>query len=183
MDISTSMRRLMLLRHAKSAWNTPGLADVDRPLNARGREAAPRMGTYMMGQGLVPDLAVVSAAKRTRETWALVAPAFGTDIATTFEPAIYEAAPQTLMSVARATSPAVRTLLMVGHNPGMETLAALLVAGGAMAGGAAFLPKFPTAALAVIDLDVTSWAEVGHGKGALERFVTPKSIGAVSEDE
>ena len=174
------MRRLMLLRHAKSDWST-AMADMDRPLAARGREAAPRMGAYLKEESLLPDLALVSAASRTRETWDLVRPFLDMD-AVRFEPQIYEAPAVRLYNLLREVEPAVRTLLMIGHNPGFQELAKMLVGHGDRYAMARLVQKFPTAGLAVIDFDVENWADVEPQGGRLDRFVTPKSLGADEDD-
>jgi len=168
------MRRLMLLRHAKSDWPA-GVADFERPLAARGREAAPLMARYMAEEGLIPDLALVSPAKRTRETWGLLAPALG-DVAVKSEPRIYNASVGELLSLVTAIDEEVETALFVGHNPGMAELTLLLSGAGDRRALTAVQRKYPTAALSVIGLE-DSWAEVAPFKGRLERFVTPKSLG------
>jgi len=166
------MRRLMLLRHAKSDWPT-GVEDHERPLGKRGRRDAPRMGEAMRERGFVPALALVSTAKRTRQTWDLVKPALGA-VPERFEKAIYEAEPEAILEVIRATPAAVPSLLLVGHNPGLELTAAFLAADGperrALAG------KFPTAALAVIDFAGESWHDIGQGQGTLTLFLTPAGL-------
>jgi len=174
------MRRLMLLRHAKSDWPA-GMADLDRPLAPRGREAAPRMGAYLAEEGLLPDLVLVSPARRTQETFDLVAPHVGDPDSRT-EPRIYEAPAERLLEVVRETPGAVRTLLLVGHNPGSEDLARRLVGHGDRYAFARLNQKYPTAGLAVIDFAVEEWREVAPRGGRLDRFVTPKTIGA-GEDE
>lgn len=170
------MRRLILLRHAKSDW-PEGMADVDRPLSGRGRKAAPRMAAYMASEHLVPDLAVVSPALRARETWELVAPALGEAVPTQREPRIYEAPANAILEVVRETAATVRTLFLVGHNPGFSDLARLLVGHGDRYAYARLTHKFPTAGLAVVDFDVEDWSEVAERGGRLDRFVTPKSLG------
>ena len=174
------MRRLILLRHAKSDW-PPGLADLDRPLDARGSEAAPRMARYMADEGLLPDLALVSPARRTRQTWDLVGPALG-DVPMRTEARIYEAPAERLLEVVRETGEEVRGLLLVGHNPGFEELAARLVGHGDRYAFARMREKFPTAALAVIDFAVEDWADIAIRGGRLDRFITPKALGGVDED-
>ncbi len=174
------MRRLMLLRHAKSDWPA-GLPDLDRPLAPRGREAAPRMGAYLAAEGLLPDLALVSPARRTRETFALVEPHLGSPESRT-EPRIYEAPAERLLEVVREAPPEALALLLVGHNPGFEDLARRLVGHGDRYAFARMSAKFPTAGLAVIDFAVEDWREVAPRGGRLDRFVTPKAIGA-GEDE
>jgi phosphohistidine phosphatase len=168
------MRRLMLLRHAKSDWPA-GVVDFERPLAPRGCEAAPLMARYMAAEGLIPDLALVSPARRTRETWGLVAPALG-DVAMKSEPRIYNASVDGLLSLIAEIDEDVRTVLVVGHNPGMAELTLLLSGAGDRRALNAIQRKYPTAALSVVRLE-GDWADVAPFKGRLERFVTPKSLG------
>ncbi len=175
------MRRLMLLRHAKSAWPA-GTADLDRPLAPRGREAAPRIGRYLADEGLVADLVLVSPARRAQETWNLVRGS-ATDAEVRTEPRIYEAPPGRLLEVVQEVDPGVRTLLLVGHNPGFEGLAKLLVGHGDRYAFARLAQKYPTAGLAVLDFSVDSWREVEPRAGCLDRFVTPKTLGAEADDD
>ncbi len=174
------MRRLMLLRHAKSAHPSGG-SDIDRPLAPRGREAAPRIGAYLREEGLFPDLALVSSARRTRETWELVRAALG-EVEARIEPRIYEAQAERLLAVVREVGPEVRSLLMIGHNPGFSDLAQWLIGGGDRHAFARLSRKYPTAGLAVIDFPVDSWARVDGRGGRLDRFVTPKTLGADEDD-
>ncbi|MBS7546075.1 SixA phosphatase family protein [Ancylobacter oerskovii] len=165
------MLRLMLFRHTKSDWPA-GVADRERPLAARGRKAAPIMGNYMVSTGLTPSQVLVSPARRTLETWAAASDSWASPPPTTYEEAIYEAASEMLLDVIRrrgTDSP----LMLVGHNPGLESLTARLV----VSAERVRLPvKFPTGGLAVIDLPGESWAAVSPGTGTLERFVTPRGV-------
>jgi phosphohistidine phosphatase len=170
------MRRLMLLRHAKSDWGTPGLRDHDRPLNARGREAAPKMGAYMVRHALIPDLIVASTAKRVTETLALLLPAFEAPPMTSDEPRVYEASAKSLLSLAKETPRATHSLLVVGHNPGLAEFAALLIASGEVEARQQLIEKFPTAALAVIDFPLDDWEKLHPHSGRLDRFVTPRAL-------
>ena len=172
------MRRLILLRHAKSDW-PDGVADPDRPLAPRGQEAAPKMAAYLAAEGLVPDRVLVSPARRTRETWDLVRPSLG-DVPDETVPQIYEAPVSRLLDVVHGIPDDVATALMIGHNPGFQDLARLLGKPGEAR--RTLTKKYPTAAVAVIDLPVESWAKVEAGEGTIERFVTPKSLGH-GEDE
>jgi phosphohistidine phosphatase len=174
------MRRLLRLRHAKSA-SPAGTADADRPLAERGRDAAPRMGAYIADQGLAPDLALVSPARRARETWDLASPRLR-DVPTRLEPRLYEATPARLLAVIGEVEASVRTLLLVGHNPSFEDLARQLAGEGDRDALARMARKYPTAGLAVLDLPVETWAEAASGSGRLHRLVTPKSLGH-GEDE
>src|SRR6218665_2058758 len=170
------MRRLMLLRHAKSNWPA-GVADRDRPLATRGREAAPLMGRYLADELLLPDLVLISPALRTAETWKLVAPMLPEKPATHVEPRIYEAPADRLLEVVQEVETEVRTLLMVGHNPGFEDLAARLAGHGDRYAQARMAQKYPTCGLAVLDFAVEDWRDVAARGGRLDRFVTPGSLG------
>ncbi|MBB2687556.1 UNVERIFIED_ORG: phosphohistidine phosphatase [Rhizobium etli] len=168
--------RLILLRHAKSAWPN-GVADRERPLAGRGRKAAPVIGTYMAREKLIPDLALVSPARRAQETWKLIRQALSKKVSDRESADIYEVSAERILDVIRAVEPDIRTLLIVGHNPGMENAASLIVADGDAAAVGRMREKFPTAGLAVIDLDLGGWDEIAAGTGYLERFVTPRSLG------
>src|SRR4051812_16076748 len=168
------MHRLMLLRHAKTD-RPAGVRDVDRPLARRGRRASPRMGAYLAEAGLIPDLALVSPAQRAGQTWDLAKPPLGA-VPEQSEPRLYEASVETLLAIVRETDPGVKTLLMVGHNPGFEKLAVHLVGEGEAAARARLADKFPTAAVAVIDFAIEDWRAVAPGSGRLERFVTPRAL-------
>jgi phosphohistidine phosphatase len=174
------MRRLMLLRHAKAA-PADGTADIDRPLVERGRQALPRVAAHLADEQLIPDLAVVSTARRARETWDVVAPTLG-DVPARFEPRIYEAPADRILKVVREVESQVRTLLMVGHNPGFEDLAKLLIGHGDRYAFARMARRYPTAGLAVLDFAAEDWGEVKPGTGRLDRFVTPKSLGQDEDD-
>jgi phosphohistidine phosphatase len=172
------MRRLMLLRHAKSDWTAPGARDHDRPLSTRGREAPPKMGAYMARHALVPDLIVASTAARVTETLALLLPAFKTPPKTVPDARLYEAEADALLGVIKETPHAVHSLLLVGHNPALAELASLLMAAGDVEARARLIEKFPTTALAVIDFPLDDWGKI-HGKsGRLDRFVVPKTLDA-----
>lgn len=166
----------MLLRHAKSNWPA-GVADRERPLAARGREAAPAMGRYLAEELLLPDLVLISPARRTVETWELVRPMLPERPPSHVEPRIYEAAPDALLRVAQEAEPAVRTLLMIGHNPGFEEIAARLAGHGDRYAAARMAQKYPTCGLAVLDFSIEDWRDLAARGGRLERFVTPASIG------
>ncbi|MBX4871237.1 SixA phosphatase family protein [Rhizobium bangladeshense] len=168
--------RLILLRHAKSAW-PDGVPDRERPLADRGRKAAPVIGTYMAREKLIPDLALVSPARRAQETWKLIRRAFSKKVSEHETADIYEVSAERILDVIRAVEPDIRTLLIVGHNPGMANAASLIVADGDADAVGRMREKFPTAGLAAIDLDLDGWDEIAPGTGYLERFVTPRSLG------
>lgn len=176
------MHRLMLLRHAKSSWDDPGQADRDRPLNARGCEAAAAIGRYIAANGLVPDLVLCSPALRTRQTWLLACKGRKTleSAHITFEGGLYERDGEDILRVMREVQGEPSQLLIVGHNPGLEELADILVASGEARALERLDRKFPTGALAVIALDISDWAKAEPGTGRLERFVTPKTLDAAN---
>lgn len=174
------MRRLLLLRHAKSDWSA-GAPDLDRPLNARGRRAAPRMGAYLAAEGLRPEHVMVSPARRTLETWERMRDAFpGIEPETVSS--IYEAPAARLLDAVRSAPDTAASLLLVGHNPGLESLAAFLVGSGSSRARAAIGERFPTAALAVIAFEVATWSGIGEAGGRLERFETPKRLSNAHQD-
>ncbi|MBY5866487.1 SixA phosphatase family protein [Rhizobium leguminosarum] len=168
--------RLILLRHAKSAW-PDGVADRERPLADRGRKAAPVIGAYMLREKLIPDLALVSPARRAQETWKLVRGVLSKKVSEREAADIYEVSAERILDVIRTVEPGIRTLLIVGHNPGMENAASLIVADGDADAVGRMREKFPTAGLAVIDLDLDGWDEIAAGTGYLEGFVTPRTLG------
>lgn len=170
------MRRLILLRHAKSDWSSPGANDHDRTLAERGRKAAPRIGAYLADHAPAPDCVLVSTARRTRETWGLVAEAFARPPQASFDERLYGADPQTILAVIRETAPACRTLLVIAHNPGLHEVAGLLAQDGCEEALGRLAAKFPTAALACIDLPIEDWADLRPGIGRLAAFVTPRLL-------
>lgn len=175
------MRRLMLLRHAKTERAEPGERDRDRKLTKRGRTDAPVIGAYMAHHGFVPDVAMVSTAARAQETWALVADKFPKAPPRLNEERIYNASADTLIGVIGGAAPTAQTLLVVGHNPGLHDLAMQLIAAGDVEMREQLGEKLPTSGLAVIDLPFDEWLLVHPQCGRLERFVSPRMIGAATE--
>lgn len=168
------MKRLLLLRHAKSSWDDPALADFDRPLASRGRKAAECMGRELAARNWLPQLALVSPAARTRETWELVA--LPGSVATDFPNTLYDAAAEDVLSEIQRTPKAVKTLLVLGHNPGLEDLAILIAGENSEAKALQRLrKKFPTAALACFDYH-GKWAELGFADARLTHVLRPKDL-------
>jgi phosphohistidine phosphatase len=201
------MRRLMLLRHAKSD-RPPGIQDHDRPLNRRGREEAPLIGTYLAHNALLPEGVLCSTATRTRETWDLVAGAVVAACAelnhrapssqeaagasrktkmsprrppVDFEVRLYEATPQAILGLLRETASKVHSLLVIGHNPGLQEAALMLIAAGDVDARERLHEKFPTSGLAVIDFAFDDWTQLHVRSGRLDRFVSPRQL-AVEPD-
>lgn len=160
-------RRLILMRHAKSDWGSPAIADHARPLNARGRRNAPAMGDWLRQHGYLPETALVSTARRTRETWQ----GLGLRAKPRFSDALYHAAPEDMLAELRNAHGAC--VLLLGHNPGIAELAAALVA------DAPDHPRFhdyPTCATLVADFPIRAWDALRAGTGAVLAFVTPHDL-------
>jgi len=159
------MKRLLLMRHAKSSWDNSDLADFDRPLNDRGEAAAPFMGELIAGRGLAPEEIVSSPAKRALQTATLVKESGGIEAPIRLDERIYEAGAQTLKQVASEFRDELDIMMMIGHNPGFEGFVSFLTGKQ---------ESMPTAALAVIDLDIDNWSDVKNGEGDLIEVIRPK---------
>ena len=174
------MRRLLLLRHAKTERAAPGESDRDRKLTARGRADAPIIGAYMVRHRLVPDLVLVSPATRAQETWTLVAASFTKELRVAKDERIYNAGPETLVGLIREAGEA-RTLLVVGHNPGLQELGVQLIASGARQARESLSEKLPTSGLVVIEFAFDDWSRLHANAGRLERFVSPRLIAEATD--
>jgi phosphohistidine phosphatase len=170
------MRTLLLLRHAKSSWDDPHLDDFERPLARRGRRAAPAIAEYMREAGLIPDRVLCSPARRTAETWELVSEHLGDAAPVDFDRSIYMGAPSGLLALLRSQSDRARTILIVGHNPGIGELAVRMSGHGDAQARALMRAKYPTAALAEIAFLEETWHDLDWGTGALRRFVRPRDL-------
>lgn len=162
---------LILMRHAKSDWDDPTQDDFDRPLNGRGRKSAPAIAGWLVEKGYLPDVVLVSGARRTLETWERMASRMPETAEMQSAPALYLAEPQVILDVLRSQSQP--TVMMIGHNPGFAMLAS------ALSDKHAQHPKFgqyPTAATAVFTFEATEWSQVGPGTGTLIDFVVPRDL-------
>ena len=159
------MKRLILMRHAKSDWNHPGLADHDRPLNKRGRKAAPAMGAWLTAEGYAPDLALVSSAARTQETFWLS----GLACLSQVEPRLYNARAETILQAIQGADEAATTLIVIAHQPGIQEAANRLLPEWE-------IDEYPTAKTAVLSFDAPSWFEIGWGDGRLLTEMAPKQL-------
>jgi phosphohistidine phosphatase len=166
------MVTILLLRHAKSRWDEPGVADHDRGLAPRGLRAAPRMGRWAKANTALPDRVLCSTAKRAAETARLFLDAAGIDPPVESVAQIYEASAATLLQLVQAQAGTGR-MLLVGHDPGIHDLALMLAGQGV---DARLDAKFPTAALAVIGFDAAGFDGVRPGEGRLAAFVRPKDL-------
>jgi phosphohistidine phosphatase len=171
------MRRLILFRHAKAAAGAPGQGDVDRPLDARGRDDAMAMGVILADAGVIPNLVLLSPSVRTRETWDLAAPALGC-VPVKIATAIYDAAPEDILAELRAVDGEAYTVMVVGHNPGLQELSVeLLITGRAPPREVERIEAgFPTAAAAVFRLGE-------DGRATLEGVLHPRNASRFKPDE
>lgn len=168
------MKTLVVLRHAKSSWDDPSLDDHDRPLARRGRKALPLLARRLEEAGPTPDLVVCSSAQRARETLAGVQASLG-DVAVRVEPELYMAGTDELIDRLRTLPAEAATVMLVGHNPGLQALILELAATGDQL--ERVRGKFPTGGLATIELDVETWQDVAPGTGRLVALVTPRELG------
>lgn len=167
-------RQLLLLRHAKSSWDDPSLADHDRPLSKRGRKAAAAMSEAIHARGLAPDRALVSTALRACQTWEALAPWPQTP-PFAFVRELYHAPPTAMLDLLRRFDDPVRSVLLVGHNPGLMELAILLIGSDDSVAARKLVSRYPTGALALFETD-SPWGELGPGSATLKDFVVPKEI-------
>ena len=168
------MKRLLLIRHGKSSWDDPALADHERPLAPRGRKAAERIAEHLGGGSDASiDLVLCSSARRTRETLELLSPWLG-DAKVIVEDRLYGASVPDLIERLHDVPDEVGSLAVIGHNPGIQDLTIDLAREGPHVERA--LKKFPTAAVAVLEFD-TPWAEIGAGGARLVSFTVPKDLG------
>ena len=164
--------RLVLMRHAKSDWSTPAAQDHDRPLNKRGRSAATAVGLWLGTRGYMPDLVLCSAARRTRETCALVLQAMGSDARTRFLEGLYLASGEAMFQTLAGVTDA-RCVMLIAHNPGTAVLAS------ALAHTPPRHPRFadyPTAATTVLEFDAPGWNRIQARGGRVLDFVIPRDL-------
>jgi phosphohistidine phosphatase len=166
------VRTLYLLRHAKSSWDDPALADHERPLAPRGRRDAKRIAEHLSTSGIDPELVLCSSAARTRETLELVKPALGGPTVR-FEADLYGASCDELLARLRLVPSEVASVMVIGHNPGIQELAVALASGGDELERVE--AKFPTTALATFTLQ-QSWNRLAPGGALLEAYVVPKQL-------
>ena len=168
------MKRLWLLRHAKSSWDDPGLPDPDRPLAPRGRRAAELLAAHLAASDLRPGVVLCSSSLRTRQTLAAILPALGDALQIRIERELYGAGAAQLLERLQRLPDRVSSAMLIGHNPGIQDLALALAAGGPVLAG--LEDKFPTGALATLEVDVERWRDLDHGTATATALVTPRSL-------
>ena len=172
--------RLMLLRHAKSEKAEAGEVDWERHLNARGQSDAPLVGAYMAHHGLIPDLALISASVRTRETWERIVGELPSRPREKFEERLYNASRAAILAVIKEVAPKVGTLMLLGHNPGVHDVARQLIASGDVEARERLNEGLPTSGLVVIDFAGDDWRKLHAHGGRLMHFITPRSLAAAA---
>lgn len=170
------MKILTLLRHAKSTWDDPVTRDFDRPLNPRGRRAARAVGAEMKAQELRFDRVVASPAVRVVETLEEVAAGYGQPLDPAYDERVYLASTATLLDIVRSNDAGVGRLLLVGHNPGLESLVLLLTRDDGSPRRAQVEVKYPTGTVAEIIFDLERWDQIAGNKGLLQRLILPREL-------
>jgi phosphohistidine phosphatase len=168
------MRTLYLLRHAKSSWSNPSLPDQERSLAERGRRDAKRIAKHLARIGIEPALVLCSSAERTRETLELVRPALGPTSRVSLEAELYAASSAELLERIRSVDQEVASVMVIGHNPGLQDLALFLASAGAEL--ERLTAKFPTAALATLTIPKIPWRQLSRGDAVLAAYVVPKQL-------
>lgn len=170
------MKKVILLRHAKSSWDDPDLDDHDRPLNERGRRAAPVSAAWLAGRGHRPDTVLCSSAERARETFALAREALGNPPEPEPERGLYHAMPARMRDRLAALDGACEVAMLIGHEPGIGALTRKLSDGRARPRCARAFQHFPTAAAAVLEFDIADWSALAYGIGRFVDFAVPREL-------
>ena len=174
---TVGMLRLILMRHAKSAWDDPLLADFDRGLNERGLAAAPQMARYLVEDlGLEPDRILCSTARRTRETLAGCLPFFRREQDILLLDRIYHASEESYVDLIRQNGGTAQTLMLIGHNPAIQNTALDLTEQASAATLHDVREKYPTASIAVLEFREEAWHDIHPAKGFLTRFARPRDL-------
>lgn len=169
------MKRLYFLRHAKSDWKNADFSDHDRPLNKRGRRACIKMAQVFENLGVSPDIVLCSTAERTRETAKRIMKTGAFNWNIQYEKALYGASADTILSQIRALPDAYQSVLIIGHNPGIEYVVTGLARDESTDGMLARISrKYPTGALACLEFETNAFSDISVHSGTLNHFVKPK---------
>lgn len=171
-DEDARRRTVILLRHGKSSWSDPSLADIDRPLARRGERAAKRVARHMRQEKIRPGLVLCSPSLRTRQTLDAITSSLNEDCAVELVPELYAAPRRELLACLRSLPDSVASVLVIGHNPGLQDLALFLAVRGADLSRLA--EKLPTGALATLALFSSRWATLSEGDAELVDYFVPR---------
>jgi phosphohistidine phosphatase len=174
------MKRLCLLRHAKSDWSDPASDDFNRALNPRGEKAADFMADYIANSPYRPDAVICSTAKRATQTFAPIGKRLGKSVPVKFRDELYHAMPDVMLDEIHAAPDEARTLLVVAHNPGLVLLAMALAEDADEEIATRVANGVPTGGLVVVEFDVDSWSEIEEGEGRTVFFGRPRDLMAAS---
>ena len=174
MDDQSGSRTVILLRHGKSSWSDSTLADIDRPLAPRGKHASRKLAKYMRRKRIQPGLVLCSPSLRTRQTLEAVESSLGKRCAVEVVPQLYAASEEELLERLQALPETVSSVMLVGHNPGLHNLALVLASRGTDL--SQLEEKFPTGALATLDVHSESWTTLGPGDAELVDYVVPRQL-------
>ena len=165
--LNDNMKKLFIVRHAKSSWDNPNLDDFDRPLNKRGKKSAPEMGRRLLNKKIFPDLMITSPAKRASATASRIAEVVSFPRKNIIkESKFYEASISDFLSVLRTIDDDVDTLMIFSHNPGLTDLSNFL--------SDSDIYNIPTCGVVEVELDIASWSEIGKNTGKMVWFDYPK---------
>ncbi len=172
------MKKIILMRHAKSSRADPTAEDIDRPLNARGRISAATMGAWLAEQDVHPDHVILSPARRSSETWDRLKTFIGrkgkAQAQATKE--AYMASPDQLLAILQKSPDAAETVFLIGHQPGIGALARKLANGSVPSNCSRAFREFPTAATAILTADIKEWSKLKYGKAEFNKFALPKEV-------
>ena len=170
------MKTLYLVRHAKSSWKDTAVEDFDRPLNKRGRAAASAIGSYVTEHGIAPSQVLCSSSKRTRETLERVQEQLAAPVPVRFEKGLYLAEAPALLRRIKRLNDSLASVMLIAHSPGLTHLALMLTLDDGRAERQKLNAKFSTGSLAVIETEVTHWADLAPHCGRLTNFVRPRDL-------
>jgi phosphohistidine phosphatase len=173
------MKTVLLLRHAKSDWGDPALADFDRPLAKRGLKDAPRMGKVLQDIDSVPDRIIASPAKRAKQTAELAAKACGYHKSITWAPSFYGGDSEDLIEALKQLPDTIERAMLVGHNPTMEETASALLLNSEASLDDEYAIRMPTASLMCLDLQIMDWATLEPGDAILRWYLIPRLVKAI----
>ena len=168
------MRTVILLRHGKSSWSDSTLADIDRPLAPRGERASRRIAKYIRRKKIRPALVLCSPSLRTRQTLEAIESSLGKSYSVELVPQLYAASERELLERLHALPESVNSVMLIGHNPGLQNLALVLASHGDLPQLEA---KFPTGVLATLVVHSESWAALSPGDAELVDYVVPRQLG------
>ena len=171
------MKRLLMMRHGKSVANKPGQEDIKRALSPKGHSAILEIANWMLHNSILPEIVLISKAQRTTETWQLIKNVIGRVTVIHSQEALYLAGPNEILDQLSKINNNHNTVMIIGHNPGLDILAQSLVAKGSNSSAVKSLQKgFPTAAMAIFQLKGNNWQNLASDGAELLTFMSPYEL-------